>query len=540
MENPSEADHNAPDVESLLEKIRTILLTQDRERLRVLEAQLQELKSEAHQGDEALAETIKSAVEEIKKLEQVTQEQAESDLALQNQVTELQSETQPPVVAERLRPEMTNLIRRTIHESHDEMAEAIGPVMGEAIRVQIRDSRKDMVEALYPIIGDTVQRAIGEFAREFQRNIDARLQATFGAQGFLRRMWARLRGVSQAELAMRDALPFSIQEIFLIQHGSGLLLAHSSPEVPEALDSDLVGAMLTAIRDFAHDSFGEEGNKEQELDEINYGDLHILVQSGKYAYLAVVYTGIEPEGFRATLRAFVTELHVRFANALRDYDGDPAILPNLPPQLDQLASDTTPGQAPREMSRGQRWLLIGGVVGGVVLLTLACFYLRFTLALLPVAFPGPSATPTNTATTTPTYTATATRTPTLTASPTLTPTPSPTDTPTSTPTQTPTLTPSLTWTPKPSPTPTQESIAARTLGDIWVRTAPDTNANRLGAYPGGTPLQVFGLYGNWAKIQWLTPGGVQEGWVSSRWLSIPDGVPDWMVTPTVTVEPASP
>ncbi len=169
------------------------------------------------------------------------------------------------------------------------MAEALGPIMGEAIRVQIRDSRKDMIEALYPVIGATVQRAVGEFTKEFQRNIDARLKATFGPQGMVRTAMARMRGVSSAELALRDLLPFSIKEIFLIQHGSGLLLAYSHPGSTEVADSDLISGMLTAIRDFVHDSFGH-GDEDKELDEIQYGDERIIIQSGRAAYLAVVIT----------------------------------------------------------------------------------------------------------------------------------------------------------------------------------------------------------------------------------------------------------
>ena len=114
------------------------------------------------------------------------------------------------------------------------------------MRVQIRDSRQDMIDALYPIIGGTVQRAIAEFARDLQRNIDNRLRSTFGPRGILRSLFARLRGVSPAELAMRDALPFQIRQVFIIQHGSGLLVAHSGSEDGDEMDTDLVSAMLTA------------------------------------------------------------------------------------------------------------------------------------------------------------------------------------------------------------------------------------------------------------------------------------------------------
>ena len=132
----------------------------------------------------------------------------------------------------------------------------VTPVLGDVIGRTIHDSRKDMVEALYPVIGESVQRAVGEFTKEFQRNIDARLKAAFGPRGMLRTAAARMRGVSPAQLALRDSLPFSIREMFLIQHGSDLLLAHSHPGSTEVADSDLISGVLTVIRDFVRDSFG--------------------------------------------------------------------------------------------------------------------------------------------------------------------------------------------------------------------------------------------------------------------------------------------
>ena len=58
------------------------------------------------------------------------------------------------------------------------------------------------------------------------------------------------------------------------------------------MSSGLIGGMLTAIREFARESFGR-GRTDTELDEIQYGDERIILQSGQYAYLAVVIRGVQ-------------------------------------------------------------------------------------------------------------------------------------------------------------------------------------------------------------------------------------------------------
>ena len=509
---------SSEDVGELLDAVRSILLHGDRERLDSVEEELTNLKNLTKEGDADLSSRIQTLLENVRSLHTRGDE-------LLSEIEALQSEIKPDVIAHSLKPEMSNLIRRTIHDSHDEMAEAIGPVMGEAIRVQIRDSRDEMVEALYPVIGGTVQRAIAEFALEFQRNIDARLKSTFGPQGFFRRVVARMRGVSDAELALRDALPFEIKEMFLIQRGSGLLLAHTHTGYEDTGDSELIGAMLTAIRDFAQDAFRRGGQNDQELDSIDYRDVRILIQSGTQAYLAVVYTGVEPEGFRSRLRDFVSDLHIRYASVFRDYSGDIALLPNFSSQFEQLEIDLLPDSQATQMTRGQRRLLIGGIIGSILFLMVACFYLRFTIALWPVAFQD-----------TPTQTATFTVTPTFTNTPTNTPIPpSATSTPTSTPTWTasPTNTPTATssHTPTFTPSPTQPTIFGVALGDVWVHFEPSETSPRIGAVIRGTSVEVHSIYGSWCLITWYTSEGPSDAWISARWLKFDDPYPNWLITP---------
>ncbi len=309
--------------EAPLETLRSILLANERERLARLEQSLKELQEQTGLSDEQ----IRASLEELRRQHADTE-------ALINRIT----------------PAMTGMVRRAIRESGGEMAETLGPIMGEAIRVQIRDSRDEMVDTLYPIIGSTIQKALSQFTRELQRNIDARLRSTFGPEGMLRRLWARLRGVSAAELALRDALPFDIKELFLIHRSSGMLIAHSHPKDLQADDADLIGSMLTAIRSFVNDAF----QGDDELDEVQFAEDRIVIQNGAHAYLAAVVSGVEPQGFRAALTELVSDLHLRHNSALRDFDGDPASLPNFQPQLAQWVAEQTGRKEKRPLTKKQK------------------------------------------------------------------------------------------------------------------------------------------------------------------------------------------
>ena len=529
-----------PNDELLIASIQSILLSQERGRLQQIEQQIEATRVGAQSEREALREQVRDLLRDVETLRQTARasEERARDLHVQVELLRRKAQADSEGLVARLTPVFSDLMSRQIRDSRDEMAEALGPVMGEAIRVQIRESRQDMVEALYPVIGETVQRAIGEFTHELQRNIDARIKSAIGPKSVVRMAWARARGVQSSAVILRDALPFSIQEIFLIQHGSGLLLAHSHPGSAEVVDSDLISGMLTAIRDFVHDSFGQ-GQPDKELDEVQYGDQRIIIQSGRVAYLAVVITGVEPEGFRAKLRQFVSDLHVRYETTLRSYNGDPTTLPNFQPRLGRLIAETTGSRAvgPRRLSRVQRLVLVGGALLGLALVYLACFYIRFTIALLPVAFPSPTPTqtltpsPTATASLTPTPTHTPTRTPTPTHTPTRTPTP--TDTPTLTPTPTHTHTPTATFTPSATPTP----IEAWAVGHVWVHRAPRLDSERFAILVRDTPVIVLTSSGEWMEVRWFDQlpwlYGWQRGWVHKQWIGLLHPIPAGSVTPVV-------
>lgn len=508
-----------------LESVRSILFAREKARIRALEERaaalllaLQQQDSDQNEALQAEAAALQADIEALQQTAVAHEQQAgELQERLEQLRTDFKAESE--ALIPRLTDQMSGMISATIHDSRDEMAEALGPVMGEAIRVQIRDSRDEMVDALYPIILTTVQRALAAFSRELQRNIDARLRSTFGIRGLFRSTQARLSGVSQANLALRDALPFEVRQIFLIQHESGLLLAHQNVSESAAADSDLISGMLTAIRDFARDSFGDE-TADGNLEEIQYGESQITLQNGQYVYLAVVSKGIEPEWFRAQLRTFVSEMHIHYAPALRDYSGDPATLPDFEPKLKRLFTMISRSSQPETvpLSRRQKWFIVALGFMGVLFLLTACFYLQFTVALLPVAF-GTTATPTLTATAVP-PTATFTATPTDTATPiptaTATATPTPTHTPTST--ATPTATATATATPTLTPSATASPALPFTIAPVWARTGPSLLDELLIPIPGNTPVMILDRQGFWVEVTWQDGADLQRGWIPIQWI----------------------
>ena len=412
-------------------------------------------------------------------------------------------------------------------DDKDALIATITPVLGDAIRRRIAEAREEMIEALYPIIGQLVVRAVSEAVRDLARTVDAQVRTSFSLRSAWWRLRARLGGASAAEASLRQALPYQVAEVFLIHRESGLLLRHLSRVASDPADSELIGAMLAAIRDFAADAFGR--GVEGDLDVIEQGGRRILIEATGHAYLAVVAAGVEPPGYRALMRERLIEIEHAHAAALSRYDGDAQSFAAADEPLRSLMS--TP--EPPGMSRSQVWLL-GGIAALLVLCSAgACLAGRW--AWKTVSRPAAQVTviyitvvaPTSTPLPTPTWTLTPTATPPPTATPAPTDTPSPTRTPNPTPTAT--AAPSATPVPTTSPTPRGDSMRA----SAWLFPSPGPGAQRTNiAVPRGRAVELLAAYDTWCQVRWQPqPGTKVSGWLSCRWIDLAGEIPSAIITP---------
>ena len=412
-------------------------------------------------------------------------------------------------------------------DDKDALIATITPVLGDAIRRRIAEAREEMIEALYPIIGQLVVRAVSEAVRDLARTVDAQVRTSFDLRSIWWRLRARLGGASSAEVSLRQALPFRVEEVFLIHRESGLLLRHLSQVASDQADSELVSAMLAAIRDFASDAFGR--GEEGELDVIEHGERRILIEAAQHAYLAVVAGGVEPPGYRALMRERLIQIEHAHRAALSYYTGDAQSLAAADAPLRSLISTPEP---PR-MSRSQAGLL-GGIAALLVVCSAGtCLAGRWAwgamsrpleqVTVVYVTVIAPTVTPLPT----PTWTLAPTATPPPTATPAPTHTAIPTPTPL--PTATPTAAPTATLPPTASPTTRPNTLR----GSAWLFRNPEPGALRMNiAVPRGQPVELLAAYDTWCQVRWGPQAGFEvSGWLSCRWLDLPNGIPAAIVTP---------
>ena len=243
----------------------------------------------------------------------------------------------PADIAKAIAPEIGLAIKEQIRLDQESIAQALAPEMGKAITAQIALERDSMVDALYPVIGST----IAKYMAEAIKTINEKVSNSLSIEGVGRKIRSQVQGVSEAELILKESMPFRVQAIFLIHKASGLVIAEAQHSGEYQLESEMVAGMLTAISSFVNECIVQPGQI-SELNQIEYGESKIMLEIAGYCYLAVVTKGETPAPFIKKMRQTVSSIIISYGQSINEFNGNPrTISDDLQPLLESLFQTVT-------------------------------------------------------------------------------------------------------------------------------------------------------------------------------------------------------
>ncbi|MBN1627714.1 MAG: hypothetical protein JW944_14440 [Deltaproteobacteria bacterium] len=214
----------------------------------------------------------------------------------------------------------------------DKLTRSIGPTVEKAIESSIRRNRKVLVYALFPIIGPSIRKAVVSTIKRMIQSFDKTLEYSFSIQGLKWRFEALRTKRPFGEIVLLNTLVYQVEQIFLIHNRTSLVIQHVVSKDVKIQDPDLVSSMLSAIRDFIHDSFNLD--KEENLDTLHIADRTIWIEQGPHALLAAVIRGTPPEELRSNFCDILEMIHISHGNELENFDGDAAEFESVKPDLE--------------------------------------------------------------------------------------------------------------------------------------------------------------------------------------------------------------
>lgn len=123
---------------------------------------------------------------------------------------------------------------------------------------------------------------------------------------------------------------YAIEEIFWI-YNDGILLHHlSAKKRKHRRDKEILSSMLLGIMDFAQDAFTEEEEKTKDwsIKEIQMNEKNILVDRGKYSFLATVFSGRSGKKLYILSGRTLNLIERKYKRILKSWDGKVSELHN--------------------------------------------------------------------------------------------------------------------------------------------------------------------------------------------------------------------
>lgn len=210
--------------------------------------------------------------------------------------------------------------------------EVIIPIIADILKKSGKDDTSLLIDSLYSLIGPASRKAVLESLKDLMQSFNSAMESVFTLQGLKWRIEALKTGKSYSEIVLINSIVYKVEQVFLIHKETGLLLNHVSTDDAVVQDGDMVSGMLSAIKDFVHDSF--QVGEEESLNTLNVGELTVWIVDSPYAALAVVIRGNAPESFRNTISSALEEIHKLYYLELKEFDGDTDIFKAVIPIME--------------------------------------------------------------------------------------------------------------------------------------------------------------------------------------------------------------
>jgi outer membrane protein OmpA-like peptidoglycan-associated protein len=282
----------------------------------------------------------------------------------QGRIAEL--EKQPSISADTVGSVLPGAISQSHAERGQELAIALEPVTTDSVRAVARRNPELFGEILAPTIGAAVRTAVRDAIKEILARFDAVLERSISIQSLRWRIEARRAGCPFGEVVLKHTLVYRIEQVFLIQPTTGVLLQHALDEGAVAQDPDQVASMLEAINSFVREAFRPQPSG-VDLSYMEVGDLTVWVNRDPRLIVAAVVRGAAPRTLAEMLREVRERLLLTYRSEVQDLPADVSAFAGAREILESaLHSEQRP---PR--SRARIWLaafaaLVVLAVGGLI------------------------------------------------------------------------------------------------------------------------------------------------------------------------------
>jgi len=205
------------------------------------------------------------------------------DILLRNDRSELDELRSILHDQKKLSEKVSPIIETHLEFLKENFASEYKVIINKLIDKKLKTSEQELLDLIYPSLGKMISKYVTLQMSTLKESIENSVKSKFS---FGRSMKSFFTGVKESDLIIKDAVVSTIEEVYVVQRDSGILIANASNQ--DSMDRDVVAGMLTAIKSFVEDAFNKDS---QDLEMIEYGSYKIIIQSYYSFYIAIAISG---------------------------------------------------------------------------------------------------------------------------------------------------------------------------------------------------------------------------------------------------------
>jgi len=190
----------------------------------------------------------------------------------------------PDQLSERISP----IVEKHLEDMKKNFPIEYNATIENIITRKLENSQEELLNTISPVMGQMIRKYIQHQFQLLKESLDQQLDATLnqGVIGKVRNLFGGGKSKVTSEEFIANLDRPIIEEIYVIEHNSGILLGSASRK--ETINIDVIAGMLTAIKSFVEDAF-KRGK--QDLEMIQYGTFSILLENFHSYYIAAAVSG---------------------------------------------------------------------------------------------------------------------------------------------------------------------------------------------------------------------------------------------------------
>ncbi|MEA2111977.1 MAG: hypothetical protein U9P71_08020, partial [Campylobacterota bacterium] len=222
---------------------------------------------------------------------------------------------------------ITQLLDDEHDGSFEPAIEKLSPIIYDELRKYIKNHREHVTDLLYPVVGSMISKYVAQMLKDMMNDVNEKIQNGLSVDNIKRKITAKIKGVSESELLLYEAMPVHVKAVLLIHKQMGAVIAHRVDTKSSIDEPEMVASMLTALTDFIN-SWIDKQESFNEVNEINYGTSKIYLEASGHSYLAVLIEGQLTQEFMNTTDSVFNTVLEKFSPDIQAFDGDLSTLPN--------------------------------------------------------------------------------------------------------------------------------------------------------------------------------------------------------------------